>query len=275
MRHGTTSDSYTLRFAADLNPILTAFAVADPTGRPELHVVFALPAGRLRPHDADGATTYPLALRLVVYDTAHRAVGVVDTVRVFRSAQRLREGQYLTERLVVAVPPGRFRFHFVVQEIERDAGALAAAREVDVPRFDAGFAVSDLVLGREGSGLAWRRRDEPVPLNPLASFPPDGVATLYYELHGLPAGARVDTRVRVVRQGSRSLLRRVLGGGASATLAYTTVTGAPGRVEVRQQLVLTGLRPGRYRVEVSLTDPVTGRGLTRSQSFEVARPRAP
>ena len=134
---------------------------------------------------------------------------------------------------------------------------------------------SDLVLGREGSGLAWRRPDGAVPLNPLLTFPQGAAATLYYEVYGLPQGAEIETRVRVVRRGGRSIFRRLFGRGGGADLAYTSVTDAPNRSTVRQQLDLTGLGPGRYTLEVQLTDAGSGRRLARSSSFEIVAARAP
>jgi hypothetical protein len=195
-------------------------------------------------------------------------------VRVFRAAQRLSEGSFLTEQVVLRVPPGRHRYTLVVEELNAASGARVGPRTLEVPDFGEGFQVSDVVLGREGSGLVWRRPDGEIPLNPLERFPRDGAATLYYEVHGLPQGAGIATEVRVRPQGGRSLLRRVFGGRGGAELAYTTVTDAPGRSRVRQTLDLGGLRPGRYQLEVALTDVATGRRQVRRQLFEIG-PRAP
>lgn len=276
-REGLSSDSYVLRYRSDLRPLVSEFIVADATGSPELHVVFAIPGARLRPVESGGSFTYPLSLRLMVFDSANSLVASVDTVRVFRSRDPLGEGSFLTEQLVARVVPGTFRYHFVVEEVQRDAGAIVAATSVQVPRFDAGFAVSDVVLGREGSGLVWRAPDGVVPLNPLRRYAEGGTATLYYEIHGLPAQARVTTRVAVRVAGGRSLLRRLFGGGSGADLSYVTVTERSGRALVRQTIALTGLRRGRYEIVVTLTDQGSGNSITRTAPFEVveAAARAP
>jgi GWxTD domain-containing protein len=271
---GTTTDSYELRFAHDLHPVVSWFVLADSERQPVLHVVFALPAAALRSYPAAGGVGYPFEFRLIVFDSAYRRVGDLDTLRVFRNATELPEGSYLTEQLAVRVPPGHFHFHFVVEELQADLGALVSAEPVEVPRTDSGFSASDLVLGLKGSGLVLRRAGGDVPLNPLSSFPRDGTLELYYELYGLPQGAAVATRVSVQPEGGRSFFQRLFGGGRGTNLEYGTVTDAAGRTRVRQQIVLTGLTPGRYVLTLDLVDDASHQRVTRHQAFEIGKPRA-
>lgn len=275
VRVGTTTDSYALRFRRDLDPVITSFVLADTARQPVLHVVFALPAAGLRAYPAPGGVGYPFEFRVIVYDPSLRAVATLDTVRVFVHQAAPPEGSYLTEQLAVPVPPGRWRYHFVVEELQADAGALASGLDIEVPRTDSGFSASDLVVGRIGSGLVLRRPDGAIPLAPLLQFPRDGTVELYYEVYGLPQGSAVPTRVSVEPAGRRSLLRRIFGGGRGANLEYVTVTDAAGRTRVRQQIVLTGLAGGRYVLTVELRDDATHQKLTRRQAFEIAAARAP
>jgi len=272
---GTTTDSYELRFAHDLAPVVTSFVLADAGRRPVLHVVFALPARALRAFPAPSGVGYPFEFRLIVYDSAYRRVAGLDTLRVFRNPTELPEGSYLTEQLAVPVPAGAYHYHFVVEELQADAGALVQGEPVDVPRTDSAFSASDLVVGRAGSGLVLRRDDGDIALNPLSRFPRDGTVELYYEVYGLPQGASVATRVSVQPAGRRSFFRRLFGGGGGANLEYTTVTGADGRAPVRQQIVLSGLSPGRYVLGLELEDAATHQRLRREQSFEISGARAP
>jgi GWxTD domain-containing protein len=273
---GTTTDSYPLRFARDLRPVVTSFAMAGRGGRGELHVVFAIPVSALQPFSVTtGGTAYPMRLRVVVFDTLSRALGGVDTLRVFRSAAPLPAGSYLTEQLVVGVPAGPLRFHFVAEEVNADAGAMVSGEAVDAPSADRGLAASDLVIGRIGSGLVWRRPDGDVPLNPLMRFPREGALELYYELYGMPASAGVPTRVAVIPLGRRSLLGGIFGRRSGARLEYTTQMDGPGFSRVRQRIDLGGLAPGRYALEVDLRDPASGARVVRRQSFEILSQRAP
>jgi hypothetical protein len=171
--------------------------------------------------------------------------------------------------MTLRVPPGHLLYTFVASEPHARAGTAVAGQPLEVPQFDGAFGASDVVLGREGSGLVWRRPEGEVPLNPLMSYARDGTVSLYYELYGLPQSANVETRVRILGR-SRSLLRRIFGGsGGGADLAYTTVTDAPGLSRVRQHLELRGLGPGRYVLQVELTDPASGRRIVRRSPFEI------
>jgi tetratricopeptide (TPR) repeat protein len=271
VRAATTTDSYAHHFTADLHPVVSWFAMADEAMRPELHVVFAVPAARLHPVTADdGALVYPLALRLLVYDSASgRLVAALDTLRAFHAGQRLGAGTFVTEQMVLRVPAGRFAYAFVIQEEHASAGNAISRQSLEVQRMDGGFAASDMVLGREGSGLAWRRPEGDVPLNPLMRFPKDGTVALYYEVYGLPGGASVGTRVRVTPAGGRSIFRRVFGGRSGADLQFTTVTDAPGRTRIRQRLELRGLANGRYLLRLELTDPISGSRVVRESPFDI------
>lgn len=272
VRVGTSSDSHPLRFAADLRPVVTSFAVANQARQPELHLVFAIPVVRLHPIEAaGGGSAFPLALRVVVLDRAKRTVAEVDTVRVFRTSRTLEEGAFLTERVAVRVPPGQYDYRFVAHEVQTDAGAVVSGDSVEIPAMAGGFSASDLILGREGSGLVWRRAEGEVLLNPLMRFPERGTASVYYEVYGLPTGASVETRIRVRSRSGGSVLRRIFGGGRDVALAFSTVTDAPGRSVVRQQLSLAGLGPGRYAVELELVDAASGAGLTRRVHFDIVR----
>ena len=272
---GTTTDSYALRFAHGLNPVVSSFVLADSDRKPVLHVVFALPAAALRSFAAPGGVGYPFEFRLIVYDSAFRRVGGLDTVRVFHSPTELQEGSFLTEQLAVHLPPGDYHYHFVVEELQADAGALVAGQPIAVPRTNAGFSASDLVLGRKGSGLVLKWPGGDIPLNPLNRFPRDGAVELYYELYGLPQGATVATRVSVQREGGRSFFQRLFGRGRGANLEYGTVTDAEGRTRVRQEIDLTGLPPGRYVLQLDLENEATHQRATRREAFEITGSRVP
>jgi GWxTD domain-containing protein len=277
VHEAVTSDSYVHRYENSLRPVISWFTVADTAMQPELHLVFAVSATRLHPvATPDGASTYPLSLRLLVTDIGTgRVVAALDTVRVFHSGQRLGAGAFLTEQLMMRVPAGHYRWAFVIEEQHASAGDAVTRQVLDVPAMAGGFAVSDVVMGREGSGLVWRKSGGDVALNPLMRFPRDGEATIYYELYGLPQGANVATRVRVTSTGGRSVLRRLFGGSGGADLAYNTVTDAAGRSTVRQRIALKGLSPGRYALQVELTDESSGTRIVRTSPFEIGSGSAP
>lgn len=271
-RAGVTSDSYRLTFSGDLRPVLSTFVVADRARRPELHVVFAVPAGRLHPIETAGGLIYPLLLRVVVFDSAGREIATLDTARTFRAPTELGANAFLTEQLVMRVPPGTWRAHLVIAERESGYGTMVRDQRVDAYDMTRGFAASDVVVGLEQSGLVWRRGAAgggDVPLNPLARFPEGSALLLFYELYGLPRGASVDTRVVITPERGRSIFRRIFGGRSGGDLSYSTVTDTADRAAVRQRLDLVGLGSGRYTLEVTLTDPASGLRLVRRDRFEI------
>ncbi len=280
---GTTSDSYTQRFEQLLDVVTSEFVVGSGGGADSgqtLHVVFAIPGERLEPQTAGGgAVRYPLEFRVVVSDSsADHVVATLDTVRVFSARQRLRHPEYLTGRLAVPVPAGRYQYRLLVRSLDGVAGDLVI-NPVTVERLEPRrFAVSDLVVGREGSGLVWLRpAGDTVRLNPLQRFPQETAVHLYYEIYGLASGAAYHTVVRLERDGGRSVFGAIgslFGGGRSPVLLEFDAPASGPVTRVQRGIALRDVSKGSYRLTVVVSDPATGASVTRSQRFQVVdRPR--
>jgi len=279
---GTTSDSYAQRFEQPLDVVVNEFVVgADTTagGRGQmLHVVFAVPGERLAGEQGAGASglLYPLRFRLVVSDSDDRVVARLDTLRVFGARQALRQPAYLTGRLALPVPPGRYRYRLLVSTPDGVAGDLVRKDTLDVTalRADAGapFAVSDVVVGREGSGLVLLQASDTVRLNPLSRFPEGSAAELYYEVYGLARGATYHTVVRLEREGGRSVFGAIAGlfGGGRAPVLLEFDAAAEGPVtRVHRGVALRDVGKGSYRLTVIISDPASGVRVTRTRRFQV------
>jgi len=274
---GTTSDSYAQRFEQSLDVVASAFVVgggSDSSGQ-VLHVVFAVPGERLTGEPARGGSDglrYPLHFRVVVSDSADHIVARLDTLRVFGARQALRPPAYLTGRLALAVPPGRYRYRFLVMTPDASAGDLVRQDSLDVPALGGGrFAVSDVVVGREGSGLVWVSAGDDT-VRPLSRFPEGSAAEVYYEVYGLPRGAPYHTIVRLEREGRRSLfgaIRGLFGGGRAAVLLEFDAASAGAVTRVHREVALRDVAKGTYRLTVVITDPASGVTTTRTQRFQV------
>ena len=131
------------------------------------------------------------------------------------------------------------------------------------------FAASDLVLGRQGSGLAWTTGSDTVPLNPLGRFAEGGSAELYYEVYGLPTGAPYHTIVRLEREGRRSLLHRLFGGGQAPVLFEFDAPADGPVTRVRRALDLRDASKGSYVLAVEIRDPATATSLVRRRQFVI------
>jgi GWxTD domain-containing protein len=273
---GTTSDSYAQRFDVPFDLVTSEFVVGAGNGADSggqmLHVVFAIPGERLVAEPGDDGVRYSLRFRLVVADSADAIVARLDTLRVFAARQPLRNPAYLTGRLAVAVPPGHYRYRLLVSSTDGAAGDIATD-SVHVEVLDGRrFAVSDIVVGREGSGLVWLPPGDTVRLNPLHRFPEGSGAELYYEIYGLASGATYHTVVRLDREGGRSLfgaIRGLFGGGREPVLLeFDAAAGGPITREHRG-VALRDVPKGNYRLTVIITDPATGATATRAQRFQV------
>lgn len=216
---------------------------------------------------------YPLRFRLVVSDSSDGVIARLDTLRVFAARQALRNPAYLTGRLTVPLPPGRYRYRLLVTSPDGEAGDLVSD-SLRVEALDGRrFAVSDIVVGREGSGLVWvPPPGDTVRLNPLQRFPEGGAAELYYEIYGLSSGATYHTVVRLSREGGRSLfgaIRGLFGGGRSPVLLEFDAPATGPLTRVHRGIALRDVPKGNYRLTVIISDPATGASATRTQRFQV------
>jgi hypothetical protein len=133
--------------------------------------------------------------------------------------------------------------------------------------------VSDIVVGREGSGLVWLPSPgDTVRLNPLQRFPENSAAELYYEIYGLARGAAYHTVVRLDREGGRSLfgaIRGLFGGRRSPVLLEFDAAAAGPVTREHRGVALRDVAKGSYRLTVVISDPATGASATRTQRFQV------
>jgi hypothetical protein len=280
---GTTTDTYRQRFPESLAAVVSDFvagAGAASAGQ-ALHVVFAVPAERLTPEPGGNGVLYPLHFRLLLSDLRDSLVTRIDTLRVFTARQTLRAPSYLSGRLSVALPPGRYRYRLLVSSVDQAAGQLVHRDSLDVPSLDGrAFVASDIVVGRAGAGLAWLplvRTDsltvaDTVLLNPLDRYPSGSVAELYYELYGMAPGATYHTEVRLEREGGRSVFGRIAGlfGGRRPPVQLEFDAPADGPVtRVHRGVSLRGVSPGTYLLSVTLSDPASDRRIVRQHRLQV------
>jgi GWxTD domain-containing protein len=275
---GTTEDSYRRRFELPLEIQTSDFTVGARGGgsaSQELHVIFAVPAKRLAgvSNQEQTGLLYPLRFRLLVTDSSDNVVARLDTARVFQASGGLRSGSYLVGRIGVAVPPGSYRYRLLVTTPDATAGDLLERESIAIPLLDGSrFAVSDLVIGHNASGLRWVSGSDTVSLIPLGRVPERSALELYYEVYGLAAGASYHTVVRLEKEGGGSVFSAVgrLFGGRRAPVLLEFDAPADGpATRVRRTLDMRDTPRGRYRVTVELTDPATGERVTRTRTLEV------
>jgi hypothetical protein len=144
---------------------------------------------------------------------------------------------------------------------------------VQVPDPDAKqLAMSDVLVGHAGSGLAWVSVNDTVPVSPTARFSASRPLEVYYEIHGMERGAPYRSRLEVRKEGGGSIFgffKRLFGGGGPP-VALTVEGVASGPVtRILQTVDVSRLKPGRYRVRVSIQETQGDGRVERETALEV------
>ena len=253
---GLATDGFPPRFKHRLAPEAQFFAIGQP-GR--ALVVFALPGEKLQGRSLpDSGAAYPITLRLIATDAGGR-IARLDTTRHFRAQKALSKGEFLFGLEELPLSPGLWNVRLLVSENGVDVGGAIGRNGVFISGSDT-LALSDLVLGREGSGLSWQGPAGVVPLNPLDAFPPKGSAELYYELHGATPDSTYQTDIEV----------KGVYGDAKGTVHLTFKEKArDALVRTRRSIGLSKLEEGQYQVTVTVTEQGTGKTAVQSRYLNV------
>ena len=257
---GLSSDGFSPRFKQQLEPIVQVFATGGLAARSgRALVVFALPGERLAPTPLPaGGVTYPVVLRIIATDV-HGEIRRLDTTRVFRTADTLREGAYISGLAELALGAGTWDVRAIFSQPDAGTGGAMGRLGVVVPDA-AGLSLSDLVFGRAGAGLTWQSPTGPVPLNPLDVYPRGGAVELYYEAHGLTAGRRYRSTIGI---------RGVAGDAKGEVgIAFEEAATEPNEA-FRRRIDLARLRGGQYRLTLTLEEIETGTKVSRDRLINV------
>jgi tetratricopeptide (TPR) repeat protein len=259
---GLSTDEFAPEFKRQIEVHTQFFAVGQPDqGSGTVLAVFAFAGDQLTPTPLpQGGVVYPLALRLIATDAAghiHR----IDTTRYFRSADTLRQGQFLFGTEELPVGAGTWDVRLLVTQPKVDAGGAIERREVTLAAGGT-LGLSDLVFGREGSGLRWQSAGGTVPLSPLDAYPRSGSVEVYYELSGAESGRHYQTQLELagVSGDAKGDVRLGFSEQANGTL-----------LRLRRSVALDPIKGGQYRMTVTVTEDGTGKSVTRSRLLNVIR----
>jgi GWxTD domain-containing protein len=249
-----------------------AFRAAD--GGAVLEVYGALPVGALRQ-----ATSAPQA-----------ATGVfVVTGDFWEPRSALRGTRSLADpdsSLTAAFPlaPGNY-----VVSVEVDAGDVAAQfrQRLDIPDFGTTLRLSDLLLV-DGFGAEPPQVDDRADLKPIVSptriFSIGQPIGIVWEIYGLQTDstgvAHYTVNAEVADTSQQNAIIEALGDGTGtikargtrASWAQDRVPRADGAVVEYVTIDIPNVKPGSYRVFVTVTDHQTGRSFTAHAPLAVGRP---
>jgi len=252
IERSTTTDSDPLRYRAPFAPFVQGYGVGGPrpnNGR--ILLVWALD-GRDQPR-ADTipgvqGLVYSTRIRANVFDTTGKLVVSVDSIKRQRyAAGILPPGSQINGVLLLDVPPGVYRVQMSVADTVGDKGAARVIGGIPVPAFSGQLELSDLVLGLEGSGLAWNRGPgSRFPLNARNAWTPAEAMEVGFEMEGLAAGTAYKVKIAIADLGADSTRP------PRASVEFENQASGT-RELVTQSLGLRALRPGRYLLTVTVT----------------------
>lgn len=244
----TTTDSYQREFRKAIHPAVQVYGLDRAIGgSPRLVIAFALPGNELA-HTESGSTDtrviYPVSIQIMAANTRDGTRTDIDTLRQFATLVPLAAGQFITGLIEVPIRAGRYSVGVAFTQTDGH-GAIANLEQVEVPGHKPQLSISDLVLGRMNSGLQWNSGTTQVSLNPLNTFPVGTVAEAYYQLSGLTPGTSVVTAFAFFRvaEPPKNL--------PDLTISYAQVANLD-RIEISRSLDLANLRPGQYRMRVTV-----------------------
>jgi hypothetical protein len=234
-------------------------------GNTTVVATIAVPVGKLHRERRDNGFRYRFDVRLVLADTAQRAVfRTMDSV--FVSTPRPLARQHLLHTHVeLPVPPSAATLQrVIVTDATRPGVGQLYHSPFPIPDYSGtDLMLSDVAFGLPDATAGWTRRGFTLALLPTSQFP-ESAFDVYYEIYNLPAGNPYETEISLQildDSDDEDRIVRMLFSGESAA-------GADGSVgELRR--VESALPRGRYRLTVTVTDKVSGHVAARSRLVEV------
>ena len=256
LRTATTTDSYRPRYASALSARADYALFGVDSSGARLHIAYAVPFVQARASWLGAGVEYPLRLRLSAFTEAGEVVAMIDSVARPISSEVFGE-RWLAGTFSVSVPAGRIRVRVGIQDGD-SVGTLLPIRsfEVLVP---GALALSDLSVGvRTQPWQVQEDSGESVALLPLGLLWRTAKAEVAYEISAA-SSAPVRSQITLIRADDRA-----------AVISNQEVMhpARAGRRLVRHVLDLHKLKPGFYRIEVTVSD---GRGglARRSREFDL------
>jgi GWxTD domain-containing protein len=239
----TTTDTDPLRFSAPLNLAWRAYGLlGDRPGKGRVLVLTSVPSSALRPVSEE-PLAYGFQMRLVARSGA-RAVEL-DSLRRLGVHQRPGPGEMVTFTTEVPVEAGAWVVGLALEQERDSSGETLRDSLVPVPDI-AGrtLAISDIVLGDEAGGRAWRAPDGDFPLSSTGTYVQGEPVPIYYEIAGGGQRGDLETEITFVRDDGK---------GRSVIRFSEQLDGSV--LRVRREVNTAKSKPGRYTLTVKLRTP--------------------
>jgi len=256
LRTAMSTDSFRRHYARALGArVDMALFGLDPSGG-RLQIAYAVPFDRLGAVWLGQDIDYPLHVRLTAFSLEGDPVVAVDSTVRPRTWESLGD-RWLAGSFAIPLATGRVRIALAFEDGD-SVGTLLPVRSFEI-RLPGAVTLSDLAVG--APGLPWHADasiGDRVALLPLGTLRRGDAAEVAYEVTA-PGDAPLTSQLTLMRADERA------GVVSSERLEEKS---AVGRRLVRHAIDLRKLKPGLYRLEVTVT---TGRGglARRWKEFDV------
>jgi GWxTD domain-containing protein len=256
LRIATSTDSYRRHYARSLGARVDMALFGIEAGGARLQVAYAVPFDRLGSAWLGQDLDYPLRVRLTAFSAEGDPILAMDSTVRPRTWENMGD-RWLAGSFAVPLPVGRVRIGLAFEDGD-SVGTLLPVRSFEL-QLPGAVTLSDLAVGMPGK--PWHAETtlgDRVAMLPLGTLRRNEAAEVAYEILA-PADVPISSQLTLMRSDDRA------GVVSSERIEEKSVAG---RRLVRHPLDLKKLKPGLYRLEVTVT---TGRGglARRWKEFEV------
>lgn len=257
----------------DPEPVFAAdfYTLRGRTGTALTTVVGVEGAGLVRAGTVDDPIYHSRA-ELIVIDSARRAVERASATDSMRPGHLLTLQETVRQYITTEIPPATDAEYRIAVTDEVSGNSRMAGGPLEIPDFSGdSLMLSGLVVATADSGN-WGRGDVALSLVPGRVFTSGARMYVYFEIYNQPTDSPFSVEVSLHARERRGILGRIAGLFSGErdeiSIRYDDVARVREPVFGVQQLRTLGttsLAPGDYTLTVTITDPATGRSVSRNR----------
>lgn len=255
------TDTYLRRFSKPLTTAVQLSAIGQPAdGTGLLLAALAIKTGGLATEPVPGDTSmvqFSVRVQVAAIDSLTGESVRMDTVRQFtQGAREMAQGNAWVSFLMrLPIPPGLREVRLSVEQ-DDDRGTVFGSAIVPAT---AAFSASDIVLGSGKGSIAWKRNGSTVQVSPFSFYTAGESVPVYYELYGLTSGTEYRTSLSLWKVGDKK---------ATSSLSFKDTPTGP-QFDANRTLTLTGIKPGQYKLTLTVQEVSTGKEIERQRTITV------
>ena len=236
-------------------------------GRTAIVAAYAAEAGRLHKESDEGCTQYRMVVSLVLADVSVGLVSRTDDSVTVRMERAPSSDHLIRTHLEVHAAPSASTFQrVIVSDVTTPGFGQLYDGPFPIPDYNGSeLMLSDIAFGEVRVPGGWTRGNVTLALLPTGRLP-EGSFDLYYEVYNLPASTPYSTQITIQRLNEAGT--PIERDEVSARFLGVAAANADGDVaELRR--IDSPLRPGSYRLTVTVRNELNGQNVQHSRRFQV------